>query len=176
MNSRAIITLLACGLLATTESTIILATGTTAATAAAAGLAYLGLGALAVLKGALIGNAIARGKRDVTTQEEAQAVEVALDVAQQIDSAGCVAKLLCELESLPADQLSAPMAALKAAFGNPESAEFLKLRTSRGVYALAASVGAKVAKNDPKACERVFETCPLPRDELFFMLETVLAC
>lgn len=75
MNSRAIIALLACGLLATTESTIILATGTTAATAAAAGLAYLGLGALAVLKGAVIGTAVARGKRDVTTQEEEQAVE-----------------------------------------------------------------------------------------------------
>ncbi|XP_027218070.1 uncharacterized protein [Penaeus vannamei] len=176
MNSRALVALLLCGLLATTESTIIVAAGTTAATAAAAGLAWLGLGALAVVKGALIGTAVARGKRDVSQEEQAQSIEVALDVAQQIDTAGCVAKLLCELEAMPADQLSPAMAALKAAFGNPESVNFHKLRTSRGVYDLAATFGAKVAKNDPKACDRLFESCPLPGDELFFMLETVLAC
>jgi len=173
MNSRALVALLLCGLMAATDATFIIAaaTGTTvAAGSVAAGVAALGLGALAVLKGALIGAALSRGKRDLS-QVEQESVEVAINVAQQIDSAACIPKLLCHLEALPAEQVTPSMAVLLDAFNGNQ-----KLKVPGGVYDFAAAFGAQYARNDPKVCDQVFAKCILPVKQLYAMLETTLSC
>ncbi|XP_027234629.1 uncharacterized protein [Penaeus vannamei] len=174
MNSRVFLGLLLCGLWASSESVVLLGTtatlGTVAATTVTASAATaLGVGALAVLKGALIGKHLARrNKRDVDSEAD-EAVEVA--VAQQMDSAGCVAKLLCEIEAMSADQLTPAMTSFKTAFENNEN-----LKSARGVYDLAISFGSKFAKKDSKACSALFEKCVLSREDLSFMLDSVFTC
>jgi len=180
MNGRAIIALLLCGTLAMVDSTIILATAGTATVTAGSVVAAAALGALAVVKGAILGSLISRrgsrGKRDLTGQEEQEIVETSLDVAQQIDSFGCVSKLLCEIEAVPEEQLSQAGLVFKNAFGNPDSINFHKLKSSRGIYDLALTFGAKLAKNNPKMCDQLFNKCQLPREELFAMLESQFTC
>ncbi|XP_037793305.1 uncharacterized protein LOC119588733 [Penaeus monodon] len=174
MNSRVFLGFLLCGLWASSESIIVLGTtaalGTVAATTVTASAATaLGVGALAVLKGALIGKHLARrNKRNVDSFETDEAVEVA--VAQQMDSAGCVAKLLCEIEAMSADQLTPAMASFKTAFENDS------LKGSRGVYDLAISFGSKFAKKDSNACSALFEKCVLSREDLSFMLDSAFSC
>ncbi|XP_037793320.1 uncharacterized protein LOC119588750 [Penaeus monodon] len=175
MNSRVFVGLLLCCLWASSESIIVLGTtaalGTVAATTVTASAATaLGVGALAVLKGALIGKALARrNKRDVDSFEADEAVEVA--VAQQMDSAGCVAKLLCEIEAMSADQLTPAMTSFKTAFENNDN-----LKGSRGVYDLAISFGSKFAKKDSNACSALFDKCVLSREDLSFMLDSAFSC
>ncbi|XP_037793331.1 uncharacterized protein LOC119588760 [Penaeus monodon] len=175
MNSRVFVGLLLCCLWASSESVVLLGTtatlGTVAATTVTASAATaLGVGALAVLKGALIGKHLARrNKRDVDSFEADEAIEVA--VAQQMDSAGCVAKLLCEIEAMSADQLTPAMTSFKTAFENNDN-----LKGSRGVYDLAISFGSKFAKKDSKACSALFDKCVLSREDLSFMLDSVFSC
>ncbi|CAL4085805.1 unnamed protein product, partial [Meganyctiphanes norvegica] len=172
MNSRAIIALMLCGTLAAVDSTIIIGT-----VSAASVVAAVALGALAVLKGALIGAVIGRrGKRDLTAQQQDEAVEASLNVAQQIDSFGCVSKLLCEIEAVPEDQLSQAGLTFKNAFGNTDSINFHKLKSSKGIYDLALTFGAKLAKNNPKLCDQLFNKCTLPQEELFALLESQFTC
>nr|XP_027218202.1 uncharacterized protein LOC113810754 [Penaeus vannamei] len=119
MNSRVFLGLLLCGLWASSESLVLLGTTAAVGTAAAAtavtasAAAALGVGALAVLKGVLIGKHLKRRRygRDVdavqdVAEDDAEDVAVKVAVAQQMDSAGCVAKLLCEIEAMSADQLT----------------------------------------------------------------------
>nr|XP_027220045.1 uncharacterized protein LOC113812372 [Penaeus vannamei] len=97
--------------------------------------------------------------------EEDVATEIA--VAQKMDSAGCVAKLLCEIEAMSADQLTPAMSTFKTAFDNNSN-----LKGSRGVYDLAITFGSKFAKKDAKACSALFDKCVLSRDDLSFMLDS----
>nr|XP_027220047.1 uncharacterized protein LOC113812374 [Penaeus vannamei] len=152
-------------LLQNTSSGTIAATTVTASAAAA-----LGVGALAVLKGVLIGKHLKRRyRRDVDSMEEDVATEIA--VAQKMDSAGCVAKLLCEIEAMSADQLTPAMSTFKTAFDNNSN-----LKGSRGVYDLAITFGSKFAKKDAKACSALFDKCVLSRDDLSFMLDSTFSC
>ncbi|XP_042883572.1 uncharacterized protein LOC122260395 [Penaeus japonicus] len=174
MNSRMFVALLLCGLWASSESLLVLGTaalGTVAATTVtASAAAALGVGALAVLKGVLVGKHLRRRyRRDVDSMEEEVATEVA--VAQQMDSAGCVAKLLCEIEAMSADQLTPAMSTFKTAFENNET-----FKSSRGVYDLAITFGSKFGKKDTKACSALFEKCVLSRDDLSFMLDSTFSC
>ncbi|XP_042883567.1 uncharacterized protein LOC122260390 [Penaeus japonicus] len=175
MNSRMFVALLLCGLWASSESLVLLgataALGTVAATTVtASAAAALGVGALAVLKGVLFSKHLKRRyKRDVSSMEDDIAAEIA--VAQQMDSAGCVAKLLCEIEAMSADQLTPAMSTFKTAFENNQN-----LRSSRGVYDLAITFGSKFGKKDTKACSALFEKCVLSRDDLSFMLESSFSC
>ncbi|XP_069977520.1 uncharacterized protein [Penaeus vannamei] len=175
MNSRVFVALLLCGLWASSESFILLGTtaaaGTIAATTVtASAAAALGVGALAVLKGVLIGKHLKRRyRRDVDSMEEDVATEIA--VAQKMDSAGCVAKLLCEIEAMSADQLTPAMSTFKTAFDNNSN-----LKGSRGVYDLAITFGSKFAKKDAKACSALFDKCVLSRDDLSFMLDSTFSC
>ncbi|XP_042883570.1 uncharacterized protein LOC122260393 [Penaeus japonicus] len=175
MNSRMFVALLLCGLWASSESLVLLGTtaalGTVAATTVtASAAAALGVGALAVLKGVLVGKHLRRRyRRDVDSIEEEVATEIA--VAQQMDSAGCVAKLLCEIEAMSADQLTPAMSTFKTAFENNQN-----LRSSRGVYDLAITFGSKFGKKDTKACSALFEKCVLSRDDLSFMLDSTFSC
>jgi len=175
MNARAIVALLLCGSLAMVDSTFIVATGTATVTAGSI-VAAAALGSLAVLKGALIGSLIGRGKRDLTAQDQQEAVEASLDVAQQIDQFGCVSKLLCEIEAAPEKELSEAALVFKSAFGNPDSVNFHQLKSSKGIYDLAITFGAKLAKNNPKMCDQLFNKCQLPREELFAILESQFTC
>ncbi|ROT71262.1 hypothetical protein C7M84_010423 [Penaeus vannamei] len=174
MNSRVFVALLLCGLWASSESFILLGTtaaaGTIAATTVtASAAAALGVGALAVLKGVLIGKHLKRRyRRDVDSMEDV-ATEIA--VAQKMDSAGCVAKLLCEIEAMSADQLTPAMSTFKTAFDNNSN-----LKGSRGVYDLAITFGSKFAKKDAKACSALFDKCVLSRDDLSFMLDSTFSC
>jgi len=177
MNARAIVALLLCGSLAMVDSTFIIATAGTATVTAGSVIAAGLLGGLAVLKGALIGSAIARrGKRDLSTQEQQEEVEQFIDVAQQIDQFGCVSKLLCEIEASPEKELPQSGLVFKNAFGNPDSVNFHQLKSSKGIYDLAITFGAKLAKNNPKLCDQLFAKCPLPREELFAILESQFTC
>merc|ERR1712106_114796 len=177
MNGRAIIALLLCGTLAMVDSTFILATAGTATVTAGSVLAAGAIGAIAVLKGALIASLFSRGKRSVTDQEQQEIIETSLDVAQQIDSFGCVSKLLCEIEAMPEEELSQYGLIFKNAFGNPDSINFNKLKSSsRGIYDLAITFGAKLAKNNPKMCDQLFNQCQLPREELFALLDSQFTC
>ncbi|XP_042883571.1 uncharacterized protein LOC122260394 [Penaeus japonicus] len=203
MNSRMFVALLLCGLWASSESLVLLGTtaalGTVAATTVtASAAAALGVGALAVLKGVLVGKHLRRRyRRDVDSMEEDDATEIAVAqqieedvateiavaqqieedvatevaVAQQMDSAGCVAKLLCEIEAMSADQLTPAMSTFKTAFENNQN-----LRSSRGVYDLAITFGSKFGKKDTKACSALFEKCVLSRDDLSFMLDSTFSC
>jgi len=92
-------------------------------------------------------------------------------VAQKMDSAGCVAKLLCEIEAMSADQLTPAMSTFKTAFDNNSN-----LKGSRGVYDLAITFGSKFAKKDAKACSALFDKCVLSRDDLSFMLDSTFSC
>ncbi|XP_042883568.1 uncharacterized protein LOC122260391 [Penaeus japonicus] len=186
MNSRMFVALLLCGLWASSESLVLLGTtaalGTVAATTVtASAAAALGVGALAVLKGVLVGKHLRRRyRRDVDSMEKDVATEIAvaqqieedvateIAVAQQMDSAGCVAKLLCEIEAMSADQLTPAMSTFKTAFENNE--------TFRGVYDLAITFGSKFGKKDTKACSALFEKCVLSRDDLSFMLDSTFSC
>ncbi|ROT71261.1 hypothetical protein C7M84_010422 [Penaeus vannamei] len=153
-------------LLGTTAAAGTIAATTVTASAAAA----LGVGALAVLKGVLIGKHLKRRyRRDVDSMEEDVATEIA--VAQKMDSAGCVAKLLCEIEAMSADQLTPAMSTFKTAFDNNSN-----LKGSRGVYDLAITFGSKFAKKDAKACSALFDKCVLSRDDLSFMLDSTFSC
>ncbi|XP_069974471.1 uncharacterized protein [Penaeus vannamei] len=184
MNSRVFLGLLLCGLWASSESLVLLGTTAAVGTAAAAtavtasAAAALGVGALAVLKGVLIGKHLKRRRygRDVdavqdVAEDDAEDVAVKVAVAQQMDSAGCVAKLLCEIEAMSADQLTPAMASFKTAFEDNEN-----LRSARGVYDLAISFGSKFAKKDSKACSTLFEKCVLSREDLSFMLDSTFSC
>ncbi|XP_042883569.1 uncharacterized protein LOC122260392 [Penaeus japonicus] len=189
MNSRMFVALLLCGLWASSESLVLLGTtaalGTVAATTVtASAAAALGVGALAVLKGVLVGKHLRRRyRRDVDSMQEDDATEIAvaqqieedvateIAVAQQMDSAGCVAKLLCEIEAMSADQLTPAMSTFKTAFENNQN-----LRSSRGVYDLAITFGSKFGKKDTKACSALFEKCVLSRDDLSFMLDSTFSC
>nr|XP_027220044.1 uncharacterized protein LOC113812371 [Penaeus vannamei] len=168
MNSRVFVALLLCGLWASSESLILLGTtaaaGTIAATTVtASAAAALGVGALAVLKGVLIGKHLKRRyRRDVDSMEIDDEAEVA--VAKELDSAGCIAKLLCEIEATPADSLTPSMSTFKTAFENPDN-----LKSSRIEYDQAIAL----AKDDPKACSVRFDKCVLSREDLFVMLDTV---
>nr|XP_027218205.1 uncharacterized protein LOC113810758 [Penaeus vannamei] len=104
-------------------------------------------------------------------EDDAEDVAVKVAVAQQMDSAGCVAKLLCEIEAMSADQLTPAMASFKTAFEDNEN-----LRSARGVYDLAISFGSKFAKKDSKACSTLFEKCVLSREDLSFMLDSTFSC
>ena len=97
--------------------------------------------------------------------------QVAVEVAQKMDSAGCITKLLCEIESMSAEELSPSQSTFKAAFEDPEV-----LKSNRGIYDLAITFGSKFAKNDPKACNALFSKCVLSRDELVYMLDTTFSC
>ncbi|XP_027220060.2 uncharacterized protein [Penaeus vannamei] len=171
MNSRVFVALLLCGLWASSESLILLGTtaaaGTIAATTVtASAAAALGVGALAVLKGVLIGKHLKRRyRRDVDSMEIDDEAEVA--VAKELDSAGCIAKLLCEIEATPADSLTPSMSTFKTAFENPDN-----LKSSRIEYDQAIAL----AKDDPKACSVRFNKCVLSREDLFVMLDTVFSC
>jgi len=179
MRSAAVfIAFVLCSTVAHVSSTIIL-TGTTltAATVSTSALGAVaaagGLGALAVAKGVVLAGLL-RGrrryyKRSISTQEEEETTAVMLEVAQKMDSAGCVAKLLCELEAVPVEQLSPAALTLKSAFSGDS-----KLKT--GAYAVAYNFGSKLAKNNPKACDLIYTDCPLPKSELFNMLETTFTC
>ncbi|XP_037798045.1 uncharacterized protein LOC119593149 [Penaeus monodon] len=175
MNSRVFVALLLCGLWASSESLLLLGTtaaaGTIAATTiTASAAAALGVGALAVLKGVLVGKLLkSRYRRDVDSMEEDVATEIA--VAQEMDSAGCVAKLLCEIESMSAEQLTPAMSTFKTAFENKQN-----LKGSRGVYDLAITFGSKFAKKDAKACSVLFDKCVLSREDLSFMLDSTFSC
>ncbi|XP_042855853.1 uncharacterized protein LOC122242595 [Penaeus japonicus] len=175
MNCRVFVGLLLCGLWASSESLVLLGTTAAATTVAAttvtaSAATALGVGALAVLKGALIGKHLARrNKRDVDSTETGEAIEIA--VAQQMDSAGCVAKLLCEIEAMSADQLTPAMSTFKTAFQNKDN-----LKSSRGVYDLAISFGSKFAKKDSKACSALFENCVLSTHDLSLMLDSTFSC
>ncbi|ROT71265.1 hypothetical protein C7M84_010426 [Penaeus vannamei] len=126
--------------------------------------------ALAVLKGVLFSKHLKRRfRRDVGSTEEDVAAEIA--VAQKMDSAGCVAKLLCEIEAMSADQLTPAMSTFKTAFEDNQT-----LKGSRGVYDLAITFGSKFAKKDAKACGVLFENCVLSRDELSAMLDYSFSC
>ncbi|KAK7028796.1 hypothetical protein SK128_010371 [Halocaridina rubra] len=179
MNSKILIALCFIGLWSTVEPTIIIAT-TAAATSIAAGAAAtaaaVGLGALAIAKGVAIGTLLSRGKRDVSGMDNEQRIQISLDIAKQIDSFGCVAKLLCELEALPDDQLTPAMATFRDIFGNPNEPGFHKRKTSRGVFDVAATFGAQMAKGNPKACDKLFNKCPLTSNDLFNMLESTFTC
>jgi len=177
MNGRAIIALLLCGTLAMVDSTFILATAGTATVTAGSVLGAAAIGALAVVKGALIASLVSRGKRSVTDQEQQEIIETSLEVAQQIDSFGCVSKLLCEIEAMPEDQLPQSGLIFKNAFNNADGVNFNKLKSSsRGIYDLAITFGAKLAKNNPKMCDQLFNQCTLPREELFALLESQFTC
>ncbi|XP_037798079.1 uncharacterized protein LOC119593191 [Penaeus monodon] len=175
MNSRMFVALLLCGLWASSKSLLLL--GTTAAagtiavtTVTASAAAALGVGALAVLKGVLIGKHLKRRyRRDVDSIEEDVATEIA--VAQKMDSAGCVAKLLCEIESMSDEQLTPAMSTFKSAFENNHN-----LEGSRGVYDLAITFGSKFATKDAKACSVLFDKCVLSREDLSFMLDSTFSC
>ncbi|XP_042866480.1 uncharacterized protein LOC122249568 [Penaeus japonicus] len=179
MNSRVFVGLLLCSLWASSESIFLLgagaALGTVAATTVtASAAAALGVGALAVLKGVLVGKHLRRRYgRDVESVEEPAAEDVAAEiaVAQQMDSAGCVAKLLCEIEAMSDDQLTPSMSTFKTAF---ESNEHFK--DSRDMYNLAMKFGSTFGKKDAKACGVLFEKCVLSRDDLSFMLESAFSC
>ncbi|XP_027234630.1 uncharacterized protein [Penaeus vannamei] len=180
MNSRVLVGLLLCSLWASSESFLLLGTtaavGTAAATAVtASAAAALGVGALAVLKGVLIGKHLKRRRygRDVDAVQEDTAEDVAAEiaVAQQMDSAGCVAKLLCEIETMSADQLTPSMATFKTAFENNEN-----FKDSRDMYNLAMKFGSTFGKKDAKACGVLFDKCVLSRDDLSFMLDSTFSC
>jgi len=174
MNARAIVALLLCGTLAMVDSTFIIATGTAATVSAGSVVAAAALGGLAVVKGALIGSLLRRGKR--STEDQQEAVDSALGVAQEIDQFGCVSKLLCEIEAAPEKELSQAGLVFKNAFGNPDSVNFHQLKSSKGIYDLAITFGAKLAKNNPKMCDQLFSKCQLPREELFALLESQFTC
>nr|XP_027220046.1 uncharacterized protein LOC113812373 [Penaeus vannamei] len=78
--------------------------------------------------------------------------EVEVAVAKELDSAGCIAKLLCEIEATPADSLTPSMSTFKTAFENPDN-----LKSSRIEYDQAIAL----AKDDPKACSVRFDKCRL---------------
>ncbi|XP_063593562.1 uncharacterized protein LOC134770528 [Penaeus indicus] len=169
MNSRVFVTLLLCSFWAS-ESHALLGPAAAITTVTASAAAALGIGALAVLKGVLFGKHLKRRfRRDVSATEEDVASEIA--VAQKMDSAGCVAKLLCEIEAMSADQLTPAMSTFKSAFENNQN-----LKGSRGVYDLAITFGSKFARKDAKACSALFENCVLARDELSAMLDYSFSC
>jgi len=95
MNSRVFVALLLCGLWASSESLILLGTtaaaGTIAATTVtASAAAALGVGALAVLKGVLIGKHLKRRyRRDVDSMEIDDEVEVCTEDVKTVHTSSC---------------------------------------------------------------------------------------
>lgn len=95
MNSRVFVALLLCGLWASSESLILLGTtaaaGTIAATTVtASAAAALGVGALAVLKGVLIGKHLKRRyRRDVDSMEIDDEVEVCIEDVKTVHTSSC---------------------------------------------------------------------------------------
>merc|ERR1712168_1112869 len=175
MNSRVLVALLLCGLLAASDAIFVIGAATTGTvvvgSTAAAGIAALGLGALAVLKGALIGAALSRrGKREISSEEQ-ESFEVAINVAQQIDSTGCVPKLLCYLETLPAEELTHAGSVLLNAFDGHQ-----KTKLTSDVYDAAAAIGIQYARNNPAVCDKVFNKCILSNKQLSSMLDTAFLC
>ena len=145
-----------------------LATATVSANALAAVAAAGGLAALAVVKGVHIG-AHHRYKRSASDQEDEDSSALMLEVAQKMDSAGCMAKLLCVLEASSVEELSPAALTLKSAF-----TEDSKLMI--GAYKVAFNVGSTLAKNNPEACDITYTACPLPKSKLFHMMEATFSC
>ena len=149
----------------------------TAATVSAPALGALaaagGLAALAVVKGVIIGAhhrvSHHRYQRSISNQEDEETSALMLEVAQKMDSAGCMAKLICELVAMPVEQLSPAALTLKSAFS-----EDSKLMI--GAYAVAFNTGSKLAKNNPEACDLTYTSCPLPKSKLFHMMDTTFSC
>ena len=179
MNSAAVFfAFVLCSTVAHVSTTFI---GPLTLTVGAPILAAKALGALAVVKGVIIGarhrvshhshhRVSHHGyKRSISNQEDEETSALMLEIAQKMDSAGCMAKLICELEATPVEQLSPAALTLKSAFS-----EDSKLMI--GAYAVAFNTGSKLAKNNPEACDLTYTACPLPKSELFHMMDTTFSC
>jgi len=158
---------------------IALATATVSANALAAVAAAGGLAALAVVKGVVIGAGIGAGigahqthhsyKRSTSNQEDEETSALMLEVAQKMDGAGCMSKLLCELEASSVEQLSPAALTLKSAFSEDS-------KLIIGAYRVAFNIGSTMAKTNPEACDITYTACPLPKSKLFHMIETTFSC
>ena len=151
---------------------IALATATVSANALAAVAAAGGLAALAVVKGVVIGAGIGghlRHKRSTSNQEDKETSALMLEVAQKMDGAGCMSKLLCELEASSVEQLSPAALTLKSAFSEDS-------KLIIGAYRVAFNIGSTMAKTNPEACDITYTACPLPKSKLFHMIETTFSC
>jgi len=138
--------------------------------------------ALAIIKGVIVktnwqyflGLHIGKkvGKRDVSNLEQLQLVDAALELANEVDSGNCVAKLLCHLETLPEASLSPAGLTLRKALGNVNKSDYLNTKTSHGVYGLATAVGATLGRSNARTCDTVFQTCPVDHNELLEVLDS----
>jgi len=146
---------------------------------AAAGLAGVaGLAKGAALVGILAGGRGGGGRshyhqrwrRDIEIQQE---TDMVLDMVAAADVYGCALKLVCLVESKPADQLSAEDELILQLFGNkPAPVAESEVRSARTAYFYAAYLGDSQGKD---ACQQIFHQCDASYDLMMNYVRAIKA-
>ncbi|XP_037793522.1 uncharacterized protein LOC119588992 [Penaeus monodon] len=135
------------------------------------------LSGLAALKGAaLVGKVLLSPKKKLlrvgrsvdTTLQEGE--DLLLSAATQLDSDGCIPRLLCLLETKETSLRSEEESLLLEIFANNTEA----VNSHNAAFVHATDLGAKT--RDPAACKKLFPRCPLSEEQLSSLLQQAWGC